>query len=78
MIQFFENNNLKHDGELVVFALSKKGSIVPCTLMIKLVPNLRRGIQFIGFLIETDDLSSIFKSGEPLSNRSVFHSHSYS
>lgn len=48
-----------HDNEKVVFALHKIGCIVACTLFHKLVPNLIKGIQLIGFIFLADDLTEL-------------------
>ncbi|EAR83935.1 PAS domain S-box protein (macronuclear) [Tetrahymena thermophila SB210] len=46
--------------ERSVMCLNKQGYIVPCTLMIKVLPNLDDGIQIVGFLkeIENQDIKS--------------------
>lgn len=41
--------------ERTVFPLSKKGFIVPSTLMIKVLPDLTKGIQFAGFLSDVEN-----------------------
>ena len=48
-----------HDNEKIVFALHKLGCLVPCTLFHKLVPNLVKGIQLIGFIFQADDVSRL-------------------
>ncbi|MDR3547095.1 MAG: PAS domain S-box protein [Candidatus Pacebacteria bacterium] len=52
-----------YDNEKIVFALHKLGHIVPCTLFHKLVPNLVKGIQLIGFIFLADDLA-VIRPGE--------------
>ena len=34
--------------------LNKRGYLIPCTLTTKIVPNLNKGIQIIGFLKDTE------------------------
>ena len=38
----------------VLFVLNKRGFIVPCTLTTKIVPNIEKGIQAIGFLRDAE------------------------
>jgi len=40
--------------ERLVFPINKKGYLVPCTLMIKVLPNLSEGIRIVGFLREVE------------------------
>ena len=54
---YFESGESKIIGiERFVLPQNKQGYLVPCTLMIKVLPNLDEGIQIVGFLkeIETD------------------------
>ena len=51
------------DNEGIALALHRDGSIIPVTILIKLVPNLLMGIQFIGFLLPLFDLKE-FRPGE--------------
>lgn len=51
MRRYFDTSVSKAMGkERIVFALNKSGYIVPCTLMIKVFPNLNEGIRVVGFL----------------------------
>ena len=52
-----ENNVLTK----LIIALHKKGYIVPCYKVVRLVSNLENGVQFLGFLSPPDNLSE-FKS----------------
>lgn len=36
--------------ERTVYAMNKKGYIIPCTLLAKILPSLEKGIQIVGFL----------------------------
>jgi len=56
-------NSQSHDVDKIVFALHKQGHLVPCTLFHKLVPNLVRGIQLIGFIFAAEDLA-VIRPGE--------------
>ena len=40
--------------ERTVYAMNKDGYVIPCTLLIKVVPSLTDGIQTIGFLKEKE------------------------
>lgn len=60
MKNYFETSESKIIGqERDVFPTSKAGYVVPCTLMIKVLPNLNEGIRMVGFLkdIEKDRLA---------------------
>ena len=48
--------------ERVVFPQNKNGYLVPCTLMIKVLPNLNEGIQIVGFLKDIDSAASFMKT----------------
>ena len=55
IFNFLETSESKVLGlERLVMALTKEGYIVPCTLMIKVLPNLNEGISLIGFLKDID------------------------
>ncbi len=40
--------------ERIVYAQSKSGYLIPCTLMTKVIPNLIEGIRIVGFLKELE------------------------
>eukprot|EP00826_Nyctotherus_ovalis_P024524 TRINITY_DN18959_c0_g1_i1.p2 TRINITY_DN18959_c0_g1~~TRINITY_DN18959_c0_g1_i1.p2 ORF type:complete len:148 (+),score=36.41 TRINITY_DN18959_c0_g1_i1:120-563(+) len=48
-----------YDNEKIVFAMHIEGHLIACTLRHKIVPNLVKGIQLIGFIFRAEDLSSI-------------------
>ena len=51
MRKYFETTQGKVMGkERAVYPMTKSGYIVPCTLMIKVYPNLNEGIKVVGFL----------------------------
>ena len=52
-------NSSTYDNEKLVFAMHKEGHLIACTLRHKIVPNLVKGIQLIGFIFKAEDLSSI-------------------
>lgn len=61
MRNYFETSESRIIGvERVVFPINKRGYLVPCTLMIKILPNLEEGVKIVGFLkeIETEVSSS--------------------
>lgn len=43
--------------ERTVLCLNKNQYLVPCTLMIKVLPNLEEGIQIVGFLKDIENIS---------------------
>ncbi|CAD8137448.1 unnamed protein product [Paramecium pentaurelia] len=46
--------------ERQVFALNKNGFLVPCSLMIRVLPNLKNGLQIVGFLKKSDNTDKFF------------------
>eukprot|EP00826_Nyctotherus_ovalis_P016414 TRINITY_DN14749_c0_g1_i2.p1 TRINITY_DN14749_c0_g1~~TRINITY_DN14749_c0_g1_i2.p1 ORF type:complete len:285 (-),score=86.01 TRINITY_DN14749_c0_g1_i2:171-1025(-) len=63
--------NVAGDMEKLVFAMHKEGYLVPCTLRHKLIPNLIKGIQLIGFIFKADDLGEIRQGEEKVSPSSL-------
>jgi len=60
---YLESSESKVIGsERLVFPQNKQGYLVPCTLMIKVLPNLDEGIQIVGFLKDLDISSSLVKT----------------
>lgn len=52
---YLESDSSKSiDVERVIFPVGKSGYIVPCQIIIKVLPNLERGIQMVGFMKELD------------------------
>jgi len=47
--------------ERTVFPINKQGYMVPCSLMIKVLPNLDDGIRLVGFLKEIEKDSHFVK-----------------
>lgn len=55
MKNYLETSEAKVIGtERLVLCQNKAGYLVPCTLMIKVLPNLDEGIQIVGFLKDID------------------------
>ena len=53
--RFMETSESNAIGvERLVFPMKKAGYIIPCTILIKVIPNLDEGIQIIGFLKEIE------------------------
>ncbi|KAL4478284.1 hypothetical protein ABPG72_016596 [Tetrahymena utriculariae] len=48
--------------ERTIMCLNKDSFLVPCTLMIKVLPNLSEGIQIVGFLKDIEAANSILKT----------------
>ncbi|EAR83936.2 PAS domain S-box protein (macronuclear) [Tetrahymena thermophila SB210] len=58
MRRFFDTSQSNLIGhERFIFCLHKKGYLIPCTIMIKVLPNLDSGIQIVGFLKEVESHS---------------------
>lgn len=61
---YMETSEPKRIGvEKTVLALNKQQYLIPCSLMIKVLPNLDEGIQIVGFLKEIDIQQSQQKQG---------------
>jgi len=61
MRNYFETSQSKIIGiERIVFPVNKGGYLVPCTLMIKILPNLEEGIKIVGFLKEIETESAVY------------------
>ena len=55
MKNYFETAKNKAIGiERVVFPVTKQGYLIPCTLMIKVLPSLKEGLKIVGFLTELE------------------------
>jgi len=68
MKNYFETSKPSSmNREMLVFPMMKSGYILPCSLLVKIFPNLEEGIKVVGFLnsIETESPSS---SSPPTSN----------
>ena len=55
----FESKIVGPGLERMVYPQNKNGYIVPCTLMIKVLPNLDEGIRIVGFFKEIDDSAEL-------------------
>ncbi len=53
------NSNSAATKERLVLPEHIQGYLVPCMLLVKLMPNLRNGIQFIGFVTRADFLDDV-------------------
>lgn len=64
MKNYFETSKFKNviGLERFVLPINKGGYLVPCTLMIKILPNLDEGIQIVGFLKDVESGTSYLKS----------------
>lgn len=55
MLSYFDKDKGKAmNNERMVYSMSKDGYIIPCTLLIKVLPSLFDGIQIVGFLKEKE------------------------
>lgn len=62
MKRYFETSEPKVIGvERLVFPVNKAGFMVPCTLMIKVLPTLDEGIRVVGFLKDVENGVSLSK-----------------
>jgi PAS domain S-box-containing protein len=62
MRRYFETSEAKLIGsERLVFPVNKQGYIVPCSLMVKILPNLDEGIRVVGFLKDVEGATSYNK-----------------
>ena len=74
MRNYFETSDPKVVGlERMVFPLDKDGYIVPCSLMIKVLPNLDEGIRLVGFLKDVDKDGTFAKGSEFETEERVHH-----
>mmetsp|Transcript_28675 Transcript_28675/g.25657 ORF Transcript_28675/g.25657 Transcript_28675/m.25657 type:complete len:287 (-) Transcript_28675:781-1641(-) len=63
MRHYFETSQAKIIGqERTVFPINKKGYMIPCTLMIKVLPTLDEGIKLVGFLKDIEKDSGFMKA----------------
>ena len=63
MRRYFETSVTQIMGnERLIMPISKQGFIVPCTLMIKILPDLDEGIRIVGFLKDMEIDSSQTKN----------------
>lgn len=63
MKNYLETSDSKVIGqERILLAQNKNNYLVPCTLMIKVLPNLDEGIQIVGFLKDIEPGSSYLRS----------------
>ena len=61
--KYFENSQITDKREKLVFAMHSLGYIVPCSLMLKVISNTKTGIQIIGFLNASNNISDV-RAGE--------------
>ena len=65
MRRYFESSEKRVIGEeRVVFPVNKAGYMVPCTLMIKVLPTLDDGIRVVGFLKDIENGAALHKDLE--------------
>lgn len=70
---FFEKSSseLSVSHERLVLAQNMKGYLVPCSLLVRLLPNLDKGIQFIGFLTKVAYLDEVREGESRVTNDDV-------
>lgn len=74
MKNYFETSEPRVIGhERLVYPLNKEGYIVPCSLMIKVLPNLDEGIRLVGFLKDVDKDGSFAKGSDFETEEKVHH-----
>lgn len=68
---YFETSQDKVIGiDRIVYPQNKQGYIVPCTLLIKVLPSLEEGIQFVSFLKDLQVANKNLKSQKMAINKS--------
>ena len=68
---YFETSQDKVIGlDRIVYPQNKQGYIVPCTLLIKVLPSLDEGIQFVSFLKDLKVANKNLKTQNQLINKS--------
>lgn len=68
---YFETSQDKVIGiDRIVYPQNKQGYVVPCTLLIKILPNLDDGIQFVSFLKDLQVANKNLKSQKMNINKS--------
>lgn len=71
--KYLETSKEKVIGaETLVFPISKDDYLVPCTLMVKILPNLDEGISIVGFLKDIE-LGNAFIRNEPDSEETIYY-----
>ena len=71
---YFERQNQSNVSEVLetlVFPQHAKGYIVPCLKLVRLVPNLDNGVQFLGFLALAKDLALLRPEDGKITNDEV-------
>jgi len=74
MQHYFEKQNQTNANDIedkLVFAQHCKGYIVPCFLLVRLIHNLERGVQFLGFVAQAKHLDEIKIGDNSLTNEDV-------
>lgn len=67
MKNYLETSDSKVIGqERILLAQNKNNYLVPCTLMIKVLPNLDEGIQIVGFLKDIEIGSSYLRNEQDI------------
>ena len=64
IIDNFEAEKQKVMNNVLIFPLHKFGYIIPCSFLLRIVPNLKRGVQLIGFLVKVTDFSEYYHNLE--------------
>ena len=57
VLKYLCSGKLDKTGDKMVLALHRFGYIIPCTYIHRVVPNLHRGLQLIGFVYKIHDFS---------------------
>ncbi len=65
------STNGTYSCERIVFPQHCNGYLVPCSVLVRLVPNLDRGIQFIGFLNKAPFVDEVRKGENKVSSDDV-------
>lgn len=64
ILNHFKAEKQRRMENMLIFPMHKHGYIIPCSFLLRIIPNLRRGLQLIGFLTKVTDLSEYCPSLE--------------
>ena len=56
-----------------VLPMHREGALLPCTLLNRQIPNLTKGIQFMGFLLFHSDISYFRHNEDSVENQDVLY-----
>jgi hypothetical protein len=63
-LNYFKAEKQRKLDNILIFPMHKLGYAIPCSFLLRIVPNLKRGVQLIGFLVKVTDFSDYYKNLE--------------